>query len=109
MSEKYGSVGGIQHKSGFIAFPTCNPRSVDETRLHGESWLDMRNRTQQERDAISDEVKANACLIAAAPELLEALAACEQRLTYLAQESAPVIAELKLAREAIAKATGEQS
>ena len=59
--------------SGFVAFMTCNPRTIDETRLQNESWLDMRNRTAQDRADLSEEVKSNARLIAAAPELLEAL------------------------------------
>ena len=53
--------------------------------------------------------EANARLIAAAPELLEALKTCELRLTYLAQESIAVGYELKAARAALAKATGEQA
>jgi hypothetical protein len=52
---------------------------------------------------------ANARLIAAAPELLAALEACEMRLTHLAQDGAQVTHELKVARAAIAQATGEQS
>ena len=55
-----------------IAF-TGLPRKVSEIRNDGESWLDMRNRTEPERKAIDEERKANAKLIAAAPELLEAL------------------------------------
>jgi len=53
------------------------------------------------------EHEANARLIAAAPELLEALQACEARLTHLAQNSVNVVAELKQARAAIAKAEGQ--
>ena len=41
-------------------------------------------------------------------ELLEALQACEARLTHLAQNSVNVVAELKQARAAIAKAEGGQ-
>jgi hypothetical protein len=52
---------------------------------------------------------ADARLAAAAPELLEALEACEMRLTHLAQDGANVTHTLKFARAAIAKATGEQS
>lgn len=51
--------------------------------------------------------EANARLIASAPELLEALEACELRLTHLAQNSQDVVRELKQARAAIAKATGQ--
>jgi hypothetical protein len=41
--------------------------------------------------------------------LLAALEACEMRLTHLAQDGAQVTHELKVARAAIAKATGKQS
>jgi hypothetical protein len=54
----------------------------------------------------ANEGLANARLIAAAPELLEALKVCEGRLTYLAQESVEVMYELKAARAAIEKAEG---
>ena len=53
-------------------------------------------------------VEADARLIAAAPELLEALEKCEERLTFLAQNSVDVVRELKMARAAIGKATGHQ-
>ena len=55
-----------------IAF-TGLPRKVSEIRNDGESWLDMRNRTEPERKAIDEERKANAKLISAAPEMFEAL------------------------------------
>ena len=42
-------------------------------------------------------------------ELLEALQACEARLTHLAQNSVNVVPELKQARAAIARAEGEQT
>lgn len=54
---------------------TCwHARKTDETQLEGESWLDMRRRTDQQREIDQKlEPLANAKLIAAAPELLEAL------------------------------------
>ena len=66
VSDKFGSVGAIASKDGFIGFP-CAVRDVDESRTPGESWLDMRKRTQPERLAIEREREANAHLIAAAP------------------------------------------
>jgi len=51
----------------------------------------------------NEETKANARLIAAAPELLEALAACEAALTAEGGWTSTI----KLARAAIAKAKGE--
>jgi len=47
-------------------------RATDESRLEGESWLDMRTRTEPERILNNTtEPEANAKLIACAPELLE--------------------------------------
>lgn len=49
-------------------------RATNESRLDGESWLDMRARTEPERILNNEtEPQANAKLIACAPELLEAL------------------------------------
>jgi hypothetical protein len=90
--------------SGFVAFMTCNPRTIDETRLQNESWLDMRNRTAQDRADLSEEVKSNARLIAAAPELLEALKACAAAANFHDRLKARANAEA-----VIAKATGEQA
>lgn len=71
--------GGIEHAGGVIAF-TAIPRSVDESREHGESWIEMRDRTQPERDVIAREQVANARLIAAAPDLLATLRLLDARL-----------------------------
>lgn len=62
-----------------IAF-TGIPRHVSEIRKEGESWLDMRNRTEPERKAIYEEQKANAKLISAASEMFEALKSAEAYL-----------------------------
>lgn len=82
VSDNGGSVGAIAHQNGFIAFP-CLPRRVDETRVEGESWLDMRSRTEFDRKNISEEQDSNARLIAAAPELLEALMDCTKWMEAL--------------------------
>lgn len=47
-----------------------------EVRENGESWLDMRYRTEHIREAKKMEQLSNAKLIAAAPDLLEALQEC---------------------------------
>ena len=54
---------------------TCwHARDTDEEREPGESWLDMRKRTAPEREINNEiEPKANAKLIAAAPEMFNAL------------------------------------
>lgn len=67
-----GSNCRIAHTNGHVCF-TAIPREIDEKRLTDESWLDMRARTAQEREAVKHEESANARLIAAAPDLLEAL------------------------------------
>ena len=59
-------------------------------------------------EALADDAAAELRrLHAVNAELLEALQACEARLTHLAQNSVNVVAELKQARVAIAKAGGE--
>lgn len=60
-----GESGGIKHANGFIAF-SASPRKASDERKAGESWLDMRHRTQGERDAIELEKLANERLIAEA-------------------------------------------
>ena len=63
----------ISCATGYVAFATCNLRTLDETRNEGESWLDMRVRTSGDREELKMQVIANARLIAAAPELYAAL------------------------------------
>jgi len=84
--------------TGHVAFTTCNPRTIDETKADGESWLDMRDRTKAAREALAKEVMANARLIAAAPDMLAALQAAQKVLYH---------EELVIVSAAIAKATGE--
>lgn len=48
-------------------------RKPDDSQLMGESWIAMRKRTEPERVSIEQEKKANAHLIAAAPEMLQEL------------------------------------
>ena len=62
-----------------IAF-TVIPRHISEIRNEGESWLDMRHRTEPERKLVDEEQKANAKLISAAPEMFEALKRVEAYL-----------------------------
>ena len=57
-------------------------------------------------NSLRDGFDANARLIAACPDLLDALEACEMRLTHLAQDGAQVTHELKVARAALSKARG---
>lgn len=46
---------------------------VDETRLDGESWLDMRERTEEKREQAKEEANANVALIACAPDMYKAI------------------------------------
>ena len=58
---------------------TCwSARDTDDSRLDGESWLEMRKRTEIER-CINDKIEPsyNAQLISAAPDLFEALISIE--------------------------------
>ena len=92
----YGHMTGVRAKNEDIG------------RWVAQAWCQTSQPTSADAHARQvEQNEANARLIAAAPELLEALQACEMRLTHLAQDSHPVIEELKQARAAIAKATGE--
>lgn len=62
----------ISHPAGQVAF-TAFPWEVAEERQEGESWIDMRERTEPDRNKLHAEKMANAQLIAAAPDLLSAL------------------------------------
>lgn len=59
-------------ESGIIAL-RGTVRQVDDTQLNGESWLSMRDRTKNQRADLENEREAKAKLIAAAPDLLNAL------------------------------------
>lgn len=61
------------------------PRAANDARQDGESWLAMRERTQAVRDAIERETVANARLIAAAPDLYEALETAAEVFNVYAQ------------------------
>ena len=95
-----------------IAFASYTERMPDtnEEREPGESWLDASNRLKTERDRIESKMEANARLIAAAPELLEALGTLLNRLEGIGGEHVTgmegVDADLMKANAAIAKATG---
>ena len=54
------------------------PGKVDEIRQQGESWLDMRERTDPERNALKEAESANTRLIAAAPDMVAALKAAQE-------------------------------
>ena len=89
------------------AWFTGNPDDLED-RLEGESWLDMRHRTEPQRELITKtEPNANAKLIAAAPDLLKALTSAYHALLILVDINGDVgYPELiKQCTEAIKKAT----
>ena len=92
----------IKHADGIVAF-TAIPRDINEDRLDGECWLDMRRRTEPDRLAVASEQRANTLLLAAASDLLEALRLADATLSGANMNKKVV--ERKV-RAAIAKATG---
>lgn len=99
-------VGNIAFvRKGGVSYPLA----VDETRRDGESWLDMRYRIKPELKANEAEERANCHLIAAAPELLEALEALVGHSALFDREylSRCLNEKLDAGRAAIAKAKGE--
>jgi len=103
VSQRPTAKDGIEHANGFVAFVAI-PRTVCDDREEGESWIDMRTRTEGARLAVADEQRANARLIAAAPDLLAVL---REALDF------PLITEgsdwWTRVRTAIAKAEGKAS
>lgn len=69
VSKRPTAKDGIEHAGGFVAFVAI-PRTVSDERLDGESWLDMRQRTEGARIAVMAEQEANARVITTAPEML---------------------------------------
>jgi len=95
-----GSSGGVAHANGYVCF-TAIPRKVDEARQLGESWLDMRDRTKQEREAIAAEESINARLIAITPMLLAEYERLTAELTARRARDADVEALVAALREAM--------
>jgi hypothetical protein len=88
---------------------------VENTYDLGNPIADVRRRSTFAREAYPEsEVTANACLLAAAPEMLKALKACRVELSYCkaqlagegyeSREGGSVCEALRLGDEAIAKA-----
>lgn len=84
----------------------CSPSapSVSDQRVDGESWIEMRQRTQPERDAAKLEVVATAHLIAAAPELYEA---CAEFVRKVDAGEARSTKSYRQMQAALSKARGE--
>lgn len=58
-------------KHGFLTSSTVI--KIDESRLDGESWIDMRNRTESVREEARQESNANMYLIKTSPKMYEIL------------------------------------
>ena len=88
-----------------------NVIKVDDSRLDGESWIEMRERTEPEREAAKAESNANMHLIAAAPEMYEMLSSLSEMMPMLDEQTHPQI-EMDSVKydidSLLAKARGEQ-
>ena len=96
-----------ENHHGILAFTGFNYDSDQvEVRDEGESWLSMRKRTEEVRVKAEEEQLANAKLIAAAPDLLEACMAIKDYFTdpNLVNDL-QINDELDIVQEAIKKAT----
>ena len=115
MSEKKWTPGpwdillpcGVVKKGGSVF-----PLAVDETRFDGESWLQMRERTELERSIREDEKRSNEVLALSAPELYEALEAAKKRIEVACHDHGMTDEDLVVLGQidaAMAKARGKQS
>lgn len=71
--------GSVVKKEGTYPLP------VDDDRHDGESWLEMRWRTQSARDAREAEAAANKQVQIAAPDMYEALSLAVEKLKEYAE------------------------
>ena len=85
---KFGNIEGanVYYEHGFLT--SSNVIEVDESRLEGEPWLAMRDRTSKQRKLNEFESIANMHLIATAPKMYALLEKCKEVLlsTYDATE-----------------------
>ena len=81
----------------------------DPAGVHPDIYIaEIVEADDEDRLATPEQQYANGELIAAAPEMLEALQLCEEALSDLARldDGTPSISALHMARDAIARATG---
>lgn len=93
----------VYYPHGFLC--SANVIKVDDTRLQDESWLDMRNRTKQQRIDASLESNANQYLIASAPCMYKLLERWVDSTDCIADNYQDGLIEETL--ELLAKARGE--
>lgn len=87
--------GSVDTFSGVVVGCIAVCEDTHQTDADGRNW------------ATNGDPSCNATLIAAAPELLEALQVCERLLTGVSYTDYPVEEELLLVRYAISKALGD--
>lgn len=98
---------GIWRQSIQINSIWITDSEIDDDGEDASRILAMTNKSM----GLSKEARANARLIAAAPELLEALIKCEAVMTVAVQcmgQEAEEGSAIQIARAAIAKATGKE-
>lgn len=78
-----GPWDGVLPCGGVIKKAVKYPLKVSDERLDGESWLDMRERTESLRHARAHESEANIALQKAAPDLYDALEEADKTLCIL--------------------------
>ena len=104
ISTESGGRHGIKDGMGNYVGFTSLPYKIDMSQNDGESWLEMMTRMEPEicwRDEVQE---ANTRLIAAAPEMLEALELVVSTYEAGGWPSATIV----VAKAAIAKATGKE-
>ena len=101
------SFGDIESASVFYPhgfLTSANVIEVDETRIKGESWLEMRERTAKERKSNELESIANMYLISAAPDMYKALKSMHDFFLSEYGEDDPYVLD---SAKALAKADGK--
>jgi hypothetical protein len=92
----------VYYPHGFLT--SASVIRIDESRLDGESWIDMRDRTKSARDKAKVESNANMYLIASAPEMYSILNDAMVKLSFGDYESELIAKDIK---DLLAKARGE--
>lgn len=96
----------VYYPHGFLT--SANIIKIDDSKLDGESWLEMRDRTRPLRKAAKVESNANMHLIAAAPELYELLEKIANEAGYYESRTGATVTWREKADQLLAKARGEK-
>lgn len=95
-----GGCGAVKDSNNRVVATVWTP-TVDETINEGESWLDMRERTEAARIEAEAEEQALMLLFSAAPDLLKELVSALDSLEYV-NRIAPGLAGYGVRAERIA-------